>query len=193
MTAASITLDYVDPRDLKPHEDILKNRLAETIISIRETRSVVPIIVDHRTLLIIDGHHRWEALSALGHKRIPIYYVDYLDPRISVGIWYRKLTLNSVSKLYLKSMESEGDVCIQIESKICSRSHFEAYWKLELIEQSLRRFGVQVERNPSEGYKPPNLSKEIILKIASKETRLPPKSSRHLYDFIIPKDRVKLQ
>lgn len=193
MDAVSITLDYADPRDLKPHEDIIKSRLNETIISVRETRSIVPIIVDEKSLLVIDGHHRREALLVLGYRNIPVYYVNYLDSSISVGVWYRKLTLNSIGKMFLKSMESEGSICLEIEYRICANSAFEAYWKLELIEQNLRKIGVSVERSPNEGYKPPTLSKEIILNVASKGLRLPPKSSRHLYDFIIPKDRVKLQ
>ncbi|AWR99626.1 ParB N-terminal domain-containing protein [Metallosphaera hakonensis] len=194
MTAADITLDYVDPRDLKPHEDILRNKINDTIISIRETKSVIPIIVDEDSYLVIDGHHRREAIIMLGYRKIPAYMIRYLSPRVNVEIWYRRFSLTKAVRAFLQSVESDGGVCATIEKiRICSNSVFETYWKLEWIEQMLRKLGISIDRNPAEGLRPPSLDKEIILKIASKGKRLPPKSSRHLYDFIIQKERVRLQ
>ena len=43
-----------------------------------------PIIVDQENLVILDGHHRAEALKLLGYKKIPAYVVDYFDKEIRV-------------------------------------------------------------------------------------------------------------
>ncbi|WP_246263905.1 ParB N-terminal domain-containing protein [Metallosphaera tengchongensis] len=165
-----------------------------TLIAVKETRSVIPILIDEKSLLVIDGHHRREAMMQLGFKRIPVYAVDYQDSSITVDVWYRKVELNPVSRLFLNSLKSEGKICFSIsEFKICSESVYSAYWKLQWLEQKLKLFGSAMERNPSEGFSPPHLDKDVILDIAKKGLRLPPKTSRHTYDFIIPKERVKLQ
>ena len=46
-----------------------------------------PVLVEAEHLVILDGHHRVEALRLLGCARIPVYLVDYGDPDIDVTIW----------------------------------------------------------------------------------------------------------
>jgi len=43
-----------------------------------------PIVVDEKTNVIIDGHHRVEALKLLGCMRIPVCYVDYMCDKIDL-------------------------------------------------------------------------------------------------------------
>ena len=43
-----------------------------------------PILVDRHSLVILDGHHRFECLKRLGCSLIPAYLVDYQDPAIRV-------------------------------------------------------------------------------------------------------------
>ena len=50
-----------------------------------------PILVDKATLVVLDGTHRVEALRALGCRRVVACLVDYRDPRITLGCWYRTL------------------------------------------------------------------------------------------------------
>jgi len=48
-----------------------------------------PVIVDKETLVVLDGMHRVAALQHLGCKLIPVCMVDYGNPNITVGSWFR--------------------------------------------------------------------------------------------------------
>ena len=48
-----------------------------------------PVIVDKETLVVLDGMHRVAALQHLGYKLIPVCTVDYNNPNITVGSWFR--------------------------------------------------------------------------------------------------------
>jgi ParB-like chromosome segregation protein Spo0J len=71
--------------ELKEHEDIrpayleeLKNQiLLDGILK-------MPIAVDEKTYVILDGHHRLQALKRLGCTKIPVILVDYQSPDIKV-------------------------------------------------------------------------------------------------------------
>ena len=73
---------------LKEHEEIrpdyleaLKNEiLADGILK-------MPICIDEKTCIILDGHHRLQALKRLGCKKIPCVLVDYQSENISVIPW----------------------------------------------------------------------------------------------------------
>ena len=46
-----------------------------------------PILVDSKTFVILDGHHRVEVARLLGLRYIPALLVDYDDDCISVSSW----------------------------------------------------------------------------------------------------------
>ncbi len=46
-----------------------------------------PILVDSKTMVILDGHHRVEALKLLGCSLVPAILVDYDDSCVSVSSW----------------------------------------------------------------------------------------------------------
>jgi ParB-like chromosome segregation protein Spo0J len=77
--------------ELKEHEEIrpdyleaLKNEiLADGILK-------MPICIDEKTCIILDGHHRLQALKRLGCKKIPCVLVDYQSENISVIPWRRR-------------------------------------------------------------------------------------------------------
>jgi len=59
-----------------------------------------PVIVDARTLVTLDGMHRVAALRKLGCDFLPVCLVDYRNPGIRVGCWYRMVYgRTSVKKL----------------------------------------------------------------------------------------------
>ncbi len=74
--------------ELKEHEEIrpdyletLKNEiLSDGILK-------MPICVDKKTCIILDGHHRLHALKRLGCKKIPVVLVDYQSQGIKVIPW----------------------------------------------------------------------------------------------------------
>src|SRR5437870_10181305 len=46
-----------------------------------------PILVAERDFVILDGHHRAEAVRALGCVKIPAYLVDYESDIVHLGTW----------------------------------------------------------------------------------------------------------
>lgn len=74
--------------ELREHEEIrpdyleaLKNEiLADGILK-------MPICIDAKTCIILDGHHRLQALKRLGCKKIPCIQVDYQSENIRVVPW----------------------------------------------------------------------------------------------------------
>jgi hypothetical protein len=58
-----------------------------------------PVIVDEKTLVVLDGMHRVAALQMVGCIRIPVCLVDYDNPSIKVETWYRTFTEHNGQEL----------------------------------------------------------------------------------------------
>ncbi len=70
---------------LNPHEKVRPNRLKELTKEILEEGILrTPIIVDRKTRVILDGHHRYRILQMLGAKVVPALLVEYSSPDVSV-------------------------------------------------------------------------------------------------------------
>jgi len=70
---------FIHPAELHPHENISMDaarRILETIE--REGQFTRPVLIDTKTKVILDGHHRWWAGRELGCVRLPCWGVDYL-------------------------------------------------------------------------------------------------------------------
>jgi glycerol-3-phosphate cytidylyltransferase len=81
------TWEIADLTELKPHlatdpqsvKDVQKDILYTNLMQ-------KAITVDRRTKVIVNGHHRYQAIVDLGYHKIPVWYVDYLeDERITFG------------------------------------------------------------------------------------------------------------
>jgi hypothetical protein len=80
---------------LKPHEQIQPDHLAELAAEIKKDGILKdPIIVDQNTLVILDGHHRFNSLKLLGLKLCPCCLVDYQSDEIGVGCWREGETIS---------------------------------------------------------------------------------------------------
>lgn len=74
--------------ELREHEEINPAYLEELLQEIvRDGVLKKPIIVDCRTMIILDGHHRYNVLRKLGAQYIPALLVDYCSDRVKVGSW----------------------------------------------------------------------------------------------------------
>ena len=74
--------------ELKEHEDIRPDYLEALKNEIMSDGILkMPIAVDKNTFIILDGHHRLQALKRLGCKKIPCVLVDYQSPEIEVIAW----------------------------------------------------------------------------------------------------------
>lgn len=73
---------------LRQHEQILDEHLMGVQRDLVQDGMVKdPIIVDQRTMVILDGHHRYNALKRMGYKYVPVYLVDYSSEHIGVTAW----------------------------------------------------------------------------------------------------------
>lgn len=70
---------------LKEHEEIRPDYLEQLKNEILSDGILkMPIAVDKKTFIILDGHHRLHALKKIGCKRIPVLLFDYQSPEIEV-------------------------------------------------------------------------------------------------------------
>lgn len=77
-------VSFVDVKSLVRIEDYDRKRaLKLKNIIISDNAWTVPIIVEKKHHLILDGHHRFEVAKALGFSRIPAILVDYND----IDVW----------------------------------------------------------------------------------------------------------
>ncbi|MDD5109931.1 MAG: ParB N-terminal domain-containing protein [Patescibacteria group bacterium] len=78
-------INFVPLPLLKAHEKTSRRRLRTVRRAITSTGYFThPIMVDRKNLVILDGHHRTQALREIGAKRIPACMVDYRSHKISV-------------------------------------------------------------------------------------------------------------
>ena len=78
--------ELIAPALLQPHEEIDAERLVRLVEEIgRAGTFYPPLLIDKKSRVILDGHHRWRASARLGFALVPCYSVDYLqDPTIRV-------------------------------------------------------------------------------------------------------------
>ena len=73
---------------LRGHEEHEPEKVDVLIAELRRTGEFVdPIWVARDTWVILNGHHRVEALRRLGMKRIPAWVFDYDGDHVDLGRW----------------------------------------------------------------------------------------------------------
>jgi hypothetical protein len=88
---------------LRQHEKIRKHHLEELSSQIKKDGFISdPIIVDKNTMIILDGHHRFNAIRQLGLTSSPVYLVNYKNRKIKVTSW-RKGGEKITKKLVIKA------------------------------------------------------------------------------------------
>ena len=55
---------------------------------------ISPIIIEKKSLAILDGHHRYNVAKDLILKRVPCFIVDYFDDRVIVSSWRPDIEIN---------------------------------------------------------------------------------------------------
>ncbi|ATG34318.1 ParB-like nuclease domain protein [Phaeobacter piscinae] len=75
--------------EIKPHEFVNADHSASIARSIRTDQAIWrPLIIARRCRTLLDGHHRYTALNALGADLAPCVEVDYDDPaEVEVTAW----------------------------------------------------------------------------------------------------------
>lgn len=82
----------VDVNKLKCHEQVVESRVAELEERIKgDSCFKRPIIVAKKSLVILDGHHRFHALKRMGIRKIPCQLVDYQNGEVRVYLRRKEL------------------------------------------------------------------------------------------------------
>ncbi|MCI4319225.1 MAG: ParB N-terminal domain-containing protein [Thermoplasmata archaeon] len=76
------------PERLRIHEEIVPERVEALVQEIRGSGRVEqPILVARGSGVVLDGHHRFEALRRLGVSKVPAWVVDYEDTLVQLDRW----------------------------------------------------------------------------------------------------------
>ena len=107
LTLDNVGVSIVEISRLKGHERTDEDRLRNLRDEIKSDGMLMrPIVVDEKTNVILDGHHRMEALGLLGCSRIPVCYVDYNSERIGVLCMNKDLEITK-SKVIEAALKDE--------------------------------------------------------------------------------------
>jgi L-serine kinase (ADP) len=86
------TLARVDPAKLKQHEEVEPPRLRRVVHAMRKAGMLrKALAADEKTLVLLDGTHRLEALRKLGCTSVPVALFDYMSDEIVVKPGARKV------------------------------------------------------------------------------------------------------
>ncbi|MBS7655983.1 ParB N-terminal domain-containing protein [Candidatus Bathyarchaeota archaeon] len=152
------------------HEETIPTLVDEIASSILEKEVIKnPVIVDKGSFVVLDGMHRVEAAKKVGCIRMPVCLLDYFNPLIKVGVWYRtfndeslievvrnealKLNLNLIELSFKDAKEAllnKQSSTIFLTRNKCSSIKWlgslkKAYEIVKLIEGTLIKFGGKVE------------------------------------------------
>jgi hypothetical protein len=98
-------LEVLPVDELRTHEEIVPELLAKLVNDMGSSSFKDPIIADAKTRVVLDGMHRVAASRELGLRYLPVCSVDYNDPKIKIGCWYRVargtgLKFEEITKLF---------------------------------------------------------------------------------------------
>lgn len=82
---SNMKIKLIEIKKLKPHEKTNLARLKKLKKRVLIDGKIKnPVIIDRKSLTILDGHHRVETVRLLGLNKIPAYLVNYNDSKIKV-------------------------------------------------------------------------------------------------------------
>jgi hypothetical protein len=131
-----------DLRDLKLHErviDELVEKLKDSILNAKVIKD--PVVVDEKTLVVLDGMHRVATLKELGYSYIPCCLIDYRLPVVQLGAWYRVVsgdgTINEIVELIRSSFQDlklaelsvgSPDRLVNEKGGVCALRSYNSMW-----------------------------------------------------------------
>ncbi|PIS08795.1 hypothetical protein COT75_04920 [Candidatus Beckwithbacteria bacterium CG10_big_fil_rev_8_21_14_0_10_34_10] len=98
-----LKIKLVDINKLNTHEAVVKDRVNQVFESIKLSGLLInPVVVDQKTLIVLDGHHRLAALKKMKAKKIPVLLVDYKSKNIKVYLRRKELMINVIKEAVIK-------------------------------------------------------------------------------------------
>lgn len=133
---------------VKVHEEIIPELLEALVREMRsDGMAKHPVVVDSNTLVVLDGMHRVAALEKLGCRYLPACLVDYRNPHIYVGCWYRSVHGDVANSELFDAVKSLG---LEVESSSLEEA-LEALDGREATAAMLTGEGCHVLRGAGEG------------------------------------------
>lgn len=103
-----LEIKLVELHRLHIHEEILSRPLDQLVTNIQAKQIIMhPIIVDRQHLVVLDGMHRIAATKKLGCRFIPVCLIDYQNPHVVIGSWYRVIHSSSDCEKEVKAVLSQ--------------------------------------------------------------------------------------
>ncbi len=188
--------------DLIPHELVDPLRVKVVKYSIMNLHKVLrPVIVDLRTGVVIDGHHRVKALKELGFKYVPAITINYLELREPKPFTYYVRLCRGRTEEFVKGLIKECDGCGSNEVLIkysvgggeVKSVIIESDLRLvnEVLSKSVRAFNASMIKNviikslklPYVIIKPLRITHHDVIKVAYEGKPYPPKTTYHITKF----------
>jgi L-serine kinase (ADP) len=105
----SFRISMVNLDELKPHEEVIDpvvGSLANDVLEEGELRD--PLVVDQEDYVILDGMHRFNSLRLLKCRFVPCCLVDYDNPLITVGAWFRLFAVDEAERVAERLLRDAG-------------------------------------------------------------------------------------
>lgn len=95
----------MDVNNLRQHEEISLEHFTDLLGEIKKNKYIEPILVESRSRVILDGHHRYNVIKSLGFSSIPAYKVSYSE--VELKSWRPDI---KVTKKEVIRRGKEGDL-----------------------------------------------------------------------------------
>jgi hypothetical protein len=149
---------------LRIHEEIIPESLQKLTEEITANGYFKhPVIVDSKTLVILDGMHRFAAAKNLGYRFIPVCLVDYENPIILIGCWYRIVDHSSDFEKLVKVVREMGFTLKECDLETARQLVSERKAAIAIVSRS-KCFAVYGPKEIKETY---DAVKQIELKLES--------------------------
>ncbi len=180
-------------KSLLAHEEARQSRVLQVARSIKRLGRVMkPIIVEERSLTIIDGHHRYNALRLLGARYAPVVMARYGAEIAGIKPPVRVIRVRAASPLDALSMVEKhiqamaprgpGRLVLRVgrDTIVLRRDLEQLHRAIGLLEKkTLGRHG-KVHRIIA---LPEPLEPRLVLRAAEREEPYPEKTSIHVTEL----------
>lgn len=88
-------LELIDINLIQETEEHIPDRVEWLAEKIKEEQIWrVPVLLESKSLAIMDGHHRYNVAKKIGLKRIPAVLLSYDNSNVIVTSWREGITIN---------------------------------------------------------------------------------------------------
>lgn len=80
---------FLNVNEILPHEEVIVDRMEKLVnylASLKPYIIISSILICSETNMIIDGHHRYYALSKLGFEKVPVTKINYQSKLITTHL-----------------------------------------------------------------------------------------------------------